>query len=142
MCIRDRRGAEALARWVHPLYGQVAPSRFIPMAEQAGLISKLSHIVLDAALAEFATWTQPRDSPPLRIAVNLSGQQLIDRNFPSQLSALLRRHGVAADQLILEITEGALLSNIDSAVTVADALDTLGVQLAPVSYTHLRAHET
>ena len=77
------RGAEALARWVHPLYGQVAPSRFIPMAEQAGLISKLSHIVLDAALAEFATWTQPRDSPPLRIAVNLSGQQLIDRNFPS-----------------------------------------------------------
>ena len=124
------RGAEALARWHHPVYGQVPPSRFIPMAEQAGLINQLGHTVLDAALAEFATWTQPADSPPLRLAVNLSGQQLTDRDFPKRVSALLRRHGVAADQLILEITEGALLSNIDSAVTVADALDTLGVQLA------------
>ena len=62
--------------------------------------------------------------------MTVSGQQLTDRDFPKRVSALLRGHGVAASQLILEITEGALLSNIDSAVSVAVALDTLGVQLA------------
>jgi EAL domain-containing protein (putative c-di-GMP-specific phosphodiesterase class I) len=124
------RGVEALARWHHPDHGQIPPLRFIPMAEQAGLITQLGLDVLDKALAEFAGWAQPDGAPPLRLAVNLSPQQLTDPDFPAQAEALLDRHQVPAGQLILEITEGALLTHVEAAGTVAAALDALGVQLA------------
>jgi diguanylate cyclase len=124
------RGAEALARWHHPDHGHIPPLRFIPMAEQAGLIARLGLHILDKALAEFAGWAQPDNAPPLRLAVNLSAQQLTDPDFPAQAKALLDRHHVPASQLILEITEGALLTHVEAAGVVAAALDNLGVQLA------------
>jgi diguanylate cyclase len=124
------RGAEALARWNHPVHGPIPPLRFIPMAEQAGLVVQLGLQLLDLALAEFAGWIAPVGSPPLRLAVNLSAQQLIDPGFPGQVKALLDRHRIPATQLILEITEGQLLTRVEAASVVAAALDASGVQLA------------
>ncbi len=124
------RGGEALARWHHPVHGQIPPLRFIPMAEHAGLAAELGIDILDKALAELASWVQPVDAPPLRIAVNLSAQQLIDLDFPAQTRALLARHRVPASQLILEITEGALLTDVEAAGRVAADLHAIGVHLA------------
>lgn len=124
------RGAEALARWHHPEHGHIPPLHFIPMAEQAGLIEPLGLDILNKALAGFACWAQPGDSPPLRLAVNLSARQLTDPDFPGHVTALLDRHHVASGQLILEIAEGALLTNAEEVGAVAAALDSLGVLLA------------
>ena len=124
------RGAEALARWNHPEHGPIPPARFIPMAEQAGLINQLGLGILDMALAEFAGWQQPSGSAPLVLTVNVSGHQLADPGFPGQVLTLLQRHHVAASQLILEISEAALLTHVEPAADFAAALDRSGVRLA------------
>ncbi len=122
-------GVEALARWTHPTRGAVRPDRFITMAEQAGLIRSLGLRMLDKALAELTGWDALGEHR-LRLAVNVSAQQLVDPAFPQQVKALLKRHGTSADRLILEITEGALISDVAPAVRVAHELDALGINLA------------
>jgi len=122
-------GVEALARWTHPTRGAVRPDRFIPMAEQAGLIRSLGLRMLDKALGELTGWDALSERR-LTLAVNVSAQQLVDPAFPDQVTGLLDRHGIGAGRLILEITEGALISDVAPAVRVARELDALGINLA------------
>ncbi|MGI5507130.1 putative bifunctional diguanylate cyclase/phosphodiesterase [Lentzea sp. CA-135723] len=121
-------GAEVLCRWQHPRHGLLGPDRFIPAAEETGLIEPLTQYVLDHALAQCRAWhLDGRDVP---ISVNVGAQCLHDRTFPEQVSVLLERHRVPADVLTLEITESAIIADPHRASDVLTRLRDLGVRLS------------
>ena len=117
-------GVEALLRWTHPTRGPIAPSVFIPLAEQSGLMSKLGEIVLRRALTDGARW------PTLSMAVNLSPLQIRDRWLVDLVAAIIAETGIAASQVVLEVTEGVLIDNLQEAQARLEALRALGVRLA------------
>ena len=98
-------GVEALARWRRPGFGEVPPSLFIPAAERHGLIDRLTEWGLRAALRQWADWHG--QGLTTRLAFNLSALSLRDIDFPDRLDLLCRSQGVPADQIVLEVTEGA-----------------------------------
>ena len=97
-------GFEALVRWRHPERGMISPAAFIPAAEECGLIVPIGRMVLEQACAFAATWR-----PRCRVAVNLSPVQFRDTGLPEVLGGILRRTGLPADLLELEVTEGVLI---------------------------------
>ena len=122
---------EALVRWQHPERGLVGPGEFVPFAEESGLIDLIGEYVLATACREVASWSEMFGARPLpRMSVNLSARQLLDRRLPGRVDAILERHGVPADQLILEVTESALMRDPQTAVASLNALRRLGVGLA------------
>jgi diguanylate cyclase (GGDEF)-like protein len=118
-------GFEALARWQHPARGAISPSKFVPLAEEAGLIGKIGEWVLRAALEEAAHWPDH-----VRVAVNLSPLQFNDPHVVDMVSKHLCETGVRADRLELEITEGVFLAEGDSTDETFAKLKDLGVRLA------------
>jgi diguanylate cyclase (GGDEF)-like protein len=119
---------EALARWHHPELGAVPPDEFIPVAERSGLIGPLTTQVLDGSLAAVAEWrSQGQD---LSIAVNLSTRSLHDADLVHEVSRLLRRHGVPASRLTLEVTESSVMADPARATAVLHQLRDLGVRLS------------
>jgi diguanylate cyclase (GGDEF)-like protein len=118
-------GFEALVRWQHPSRGAISPDKFVPLAEEAGLIGKIGEWVLETALAEAARWPDQ-----VRIAVNLSPIQFNDPGIVRLVEALLKRSGVRADRLELEITEGVFLADGDTTDDTFAKLKKLGVRLA------------
>ncbi|MBN6113324.1 EAL domain-containing protein [Xanthomonas bonasiae] len=100
-------GVEALARWRHPQNGQIAPDRFIALAEREGLIHALTASVADQAMARLATWKQ--SGFRLTLAINLSPCLLQDPGLLDELHSQLRRHGLVPADVILEITESSLV---------------------------------
>ena len=124
-------GVEALVRWHHPERGLVPPAEFIPLAEQTGLIAGIGEWVLDTALRQAVHWTSARfDDAPLAVWVNISARQLNDPALVGVVADGLRRHGIDASQLGIEITESALLEDAEGAVTALSSLRELGVRLA------------
>jgi EAL domain-containing protein (putative c-di-GMP-specific phosphodiesterase class I) len=121
-------GVEALVRWEHPDLGWIAPDEFIPVAERSGLIGPLTSHVLDRSLAACAQWR--RAGHDVGIAVNLSARSLHDADLVAEVDRLLRRHGVPAQQLTLEVTEGSVMADPTRAVAVLHALRELGVRLS------------
>jgi diguanylate cyclase (GGDEF)-like protein/PAS domain S-box-containing protein len=117
-------GYEALIRWQHPVKGQVPPMEFIPLAEETGLIHELGARALNLACQEALRW------PDLKLAVNLSPLQFRRSGLVEGIAQLLAETGFPAERLELEITEGALLRNIDQARNVILALKQLGVRIA------------
>lgn len=120
---------EALARWDSPKFGQVSPAEFIPIAEEAGLILQIGEWVTRTVCATGAGWMREGLEVP-RIAVNVSGVQFADRNFADKLQAMLAETGFPASKLELEVTETALVSNLDSALRQIARLRELGVTFA------------
>ena len=118
-------GFEALVRWQHPVRGLISPSKFIPLAEEAGLIGKIGEWVLKTALEEARQWPDH-----VRIAVNLSPLQFNDPGIITTVSNHLRDSGVRAERLELEITEGVFLAEGDSTDETFAQLKRLGVRLA------------
>ena len=116
---------EALLRWNHPTRGAVSPEKFVPLAEECGMIGKIGAFVLEQALAEAAKWP---DS--VRVAVNLSPIQFNDPAIIDTVTAALARHQVRADRLELEITEGVFLGDNDETDGTFAALKSVGVRLA------------
>jgi EAL domain-containing protein (putative c-di-GMP-specific phosphodiesterase class I) len=112
-------------RWTHPTRGAISPDKFIPLAEEAGLIGKIGEFVLQAALAEAATWPDQ-----VRVAVNLSPLQFNDPAIVATVARLLGESGVRAGRLELEITEGVFLAEGDSTDETFAKLKDLGVRLA------------
>ena len=120
--------AEALVRWNHPQYGLVPPEEFIPSAEQTGVIRPLTLWVIDRALGQVATWASA--GVDLNISINLSVRSLQDRQLPGQVQDLVMRHKANPSQVILEITESAIMSDPLTARRVMRRLSNMGFQLS------------
>jgi predicted signal transduction protein with EAL and GGDEF domain len=118
-------GFEALLRWVHPVRGNVSPSVMIPVAEASRLIVELGAWVIEAACAAAVTWSVPH-----RVAVNLSAAQFRDGNLPDIVANILRKTGLPACRLELEVTESLLIDSADLALTALGELKQIGVSIA------------
>jgi diguanylate cyclase (GGDEF)-like protein/PAS domain S-box-containing protein len=122
-------GFEALVRWQHPQDGLVPPDRFIPVAEETGLILALGDWVLDTACAQLRAW-QDAGQTKLRMAVNLSLHQLRTPGLAERVAETLARHGLSGADLELEITESAAMQDARTTIGVLNQLRELGVTLA------------
>lgn len=122
-------GSEALARWNHPILGSVPPSKFIPIAEETGLILDLGYQVMEAACLQTNQWQLDLNRPDLTISVNLSGRQLQQKDVIERVDDILRRTGLSPDCLELEITESILMERTDC-IGKLHRLRALGVRLA------------
>ena len=120
---------EALIRWQHPTLGMVAPMKFIPMAEETGLIVPIGDWVLLAACRQNKAW-QEAGLPPMRICVNVSARQFKEKNWVSRVAGALRESGLAAKYLELELTESLIMQDVAQAVATMRELQILGVQLS------------
>ena len=118
-------GFEVLARWDHPLSGMIEPDRFIPVAEEHGLIGRLSEQVMLAGMTEAANW-----DPSIKLSVNISPSQLADSWLAQRILRLLTEAGFPAERLMVEITESSLFSDLDLARTIVTSLKNQGIRLA------------
>ena len=118
-------GFEALARWAHPVRGQVSPAEFIPIAEESGLIVEMGEWILRQACREAASWPKP-----LQVAVNLSPAQFMHGDVVGLVHAILIETGLAPGRLELEITEGVLIEDFDRGLALLRRLKALGVRIS------------
>jgi EAL domain-containing protein (putative c-di-GMP-specific phosphodiesterase class I) len=118
-------GFEVLARWIHPLSGVIGPDVFIPVAEEIGLIGRLSEQVITEALREAANW-----DAKLKISVNISPSQLADGWLAQRVVRILSETAFPAERLVIEVTESSLFADLDLARTIATSLKNQGIRLA------------
>ncbi len=122
-------GVEALLRWHHPTDGMISPDRFIPVAEETGLIVNIGEWVLRQACIEMKHWIDA-GLKPLRVAVNVSARQLRRRDFCETVAGALAESGLPAELLELEITESSVMENPQDAIQILESLGRMGVTLA------------
>jgi diguanylate cyclase (GGDEF)-like protein/PAS domain S-box-containing protein len=122
-------GMEALLRWRHPELGAVMPDRFIPVAEESGLIKPLTRWVLNEACRQLAAWRADGMDIP-RVSVNVSVTDFTDAGFPQFLAWTLQQHGLQPLDLILEITESTMLDKRASVMAVIEALHAFGIRMS------------
>ena len=122
-------GAEALIRWRHPDLGLVSPLRFIPLAEETGLIEPIGEWVLHTAVTQGAAWRQA-GMPPLFLAVNVSVRQFRQPNFAERVGQILRDSGFDPHYLELELTETMLMTHTEENIETLSRLKTLGLRIA------------
>jgi diguanylate cyclase (GGDEF)-like protein/PAS domain S-box-containing protein len=120
---------EALVRWQHPEMGMVAPARFIPLAEETGMILPLGAWVLQSACRQLVEW-QRQGRPYLRVAVNVSARQMAEQDFVAGVAGVLAETGLDPATLELELTESAVMNDVEHAIGVMLELKKLGVKLA------------
>jgi EAL domain-containing protein (putative c-di-GMP-specific phosphodiesterase class I) len=118
-------GFEALCRWNHPVRGPIGPDKFVPLAEECGMIGKIGQFVLRTAIAQAAQWP---DS--VRIAINLSPIQFNDPSIVEIVGAIIAETKIRAERVELEITEGVFLADSDATDVTFARLKALGVRLA------------
>ena len=123
-------GLEALVRWQHPTQGFIAPSLFIPLAEESDLILELGEFVLRTACEQIKTWERA-GVPVVPLAVNISALQLQRGGFADSVRRVLRETGMQPEQLALEITESALMENMKERVAELQSLraDGVGIEI-------------
>jgi diguanylate cyclase (GGDEF)-like protein/PAS domain S-box-containing protein len=129
---KDERiiGAEALLRWTHPAHQQVPPSVFIPVAEDTGLILQLGRWVLDAACACLARWALDGATAQLTLSVNVSAHQFRRPDFVADVLRVVAASAINPERLKLELTETALVGDIDDAVRKITALKQAGIRFS------------
>jgi diguanylate cyclase (GGDEF)-like protein len=125
---RRLAGAEALVRWRHPARGLLEPDKFVPVADQGGLMTAMTDRILTTALEQYEAWKSQGLWLPL--AVNVGAACLLDKDFPTRVATLLREHHVPAADLTLEITETALVTDPAPAAAGLAALRDLGVKVS------------
>jgi diguanylate cyclase (GGDEF)-like protein/PAS domain S-box-containing protein len=123
-------GAEALIRWIHPEYGIVSPAKFIPLAEETGLILPIGNWVLKTACAQIKSWERDEETRNLALAINVSASQFHQADFVEQVQAVVKNYSINPYLLKLELTESMLLGDIDNTVTTMNRLSMIGVQLS------------
>jgi len=121
-------GAEALLRWQHPQQGLVLPKRFIPVAEQLGMISPITDWVLDTALEHSRHWKA--DGESVAISINVSARSFQSPGLISRIRQALAKAGVDGSQLEVEITEDTLMSDLELGASILQELSSLGVSIA------------
>jgi diguanylate cyclase (GGDEF)-like protein/PAS domain S-box-containing protein len=122
-------GVEALLRWRHPHLGDISPARFVPMAEECGLIDDLGHWVLRQACRQIADW-RLRGVPVPRVAVNLSPSNFADVQLPARVAQVLSSHALEPGALALEMTESVMLSDAPAVLANLGRLQASGVRLS------------
>jgi diguanylate cyclase (GGDEF)-like protein/PAS domain S-box-containing protein len=122
-------GAEVLCRWTHPELGSISPARFIALAEESGLISKLGKWVCEQACIQGKRWLDA-GIPPFIIAVNVSAQQFNHSDVVANIQAILEKTQFPARYLELEFTESGLLDNLERSLKTIDRLKKLGIKLS------------
>ncbi len=120
-------GSEALVRWRHPRYGMVSPAKFIPLAEENGLILPLGQWVLETACIQLANWATRPETVHLTMAVNVSAHQFRQDDFVDQVLEVLERTGASPYKLKLELTESMLVANVEDIIMKMIALKAKGV---------------
>jgi diguanylate cyclase (GGDEF)-like protein len=121
-------GAEALIRWRHPIRGDVPPGVLLPIAERTGLMPQLTLWVLDKAVAQAARWR--RANLDIRMAVNVSAVVLVDATLPDHIDATLKRHALTPDNLVVEVTEDAVMRDPRRAIDILERIKQAGVDIA------------
>lgn len=116
---------EALVRWRHPTRGLVPPPEFVPVAEETGMIVALGEFVLQRACRDAATWPSG-----VKVAVNVSALELDNPGFLKGLEAILAASGLPASSLQIEVTETAVMSNIQRSITLLNEIRALGIEVA------------
>ncbi|MCK5091813.1 MAG: bifunctional diguanylate cyclase/phosphodiesterase [Gammaproteobacteria bacterium] len=124
-CIRE---VEALVRWDHETHGIIGPDEFIPLAEQSGLIQSLTVWVLNEALDQCRKWNQAGVN--ISVSVNLSAHSLLDLEIPDMVAGMLAAHEIPSSQLVLEITETAMMADMDRTMEILTRLSNMGVSLS------------
>lgn len=124
-------GFEALVRWKHRQRGLVSPAQFIPLAEETGLILPLGHWVLEEACCQMKEWTRTYpDHLPLQMSVNLSSRQFVQPNLIEQIESILHATALNPRFLKLELTESAVMDNVESAIKHLQEIRALGIELS------------
>jgi diguanylate cyclase (GGDEF)-like protein len=121
-------GMEALLRWKHPGRGMISPLEFIPLAEETGLIIAIGEWVLRTACAQLQTWIAS-GWPAMRMAVNISVRQLLQKNFAATVEQALKETGLPPQLLELEITESTLMERAEDTLQILHRLHSIGVRL-------------
>jgi diguanylate cyclase (GGDEF)-like protein len=120
---------EALARWAHPTLGEIPPAKFIPIAEESGLIVSLGAFIMDRACAEAVKW-QSASSDPIQVAVNVSSLQFVRDTFVEEITEVLHHTGLKPSLLQIELTESVMVSGAERVAETMKRLRALGVSLA------------
>jgi diguanylate cyclase (GGDEF)-like protein len=124
-------GVEALVRWRHPVRGLVPPAEFIPLAEETGLILPLGQFVLQEACRQMGEWRRAHpELDGLVVSVNLSPRQFRQSDLDQQVADALERSGLDAASLCLEVTEGVMVEDVESATSTLNRLTALGVAIS------------
>lgn len=120
---------EALIRWQHPTLGLISPMKFIPMAEESGLIVPIGDWVLHEACRQNKAW-QDAGLPPMMVCVNVSARQFKEPNLISRVVNALKDSGLEAQYLELEVTESLIMQDVEMAVAMMNELQSLGVRIS------------
>ncbi|MBL6999008.1 MAG: bacteriohemerythrin [Gammaproteobacteria bacterium] len=115
-------GAEALIRWIHPDHGMIPPLKFIPLAEETGLIIPLGQWILETACAQLQAWQQDNRFQHLTISINISTRQFHQADFTSRILDAIEATGIDPLRLKLELTESILLNDIEDTIAKMNAL--------------------
>jgi diguanylate cyclase (GGDEF)-like protein len=124
--------AEALVRWQHPTLGLIPPIKFLPLAEEAGLMGALTRLVLEQAIAQCAAWRAAAAGPgrELSVSVNVSATDLLHEGFAALIAGLLAQHEQPASCLVIEITETSVITEFERSRAVVQELRDLGVAVS------------
>jgi len=128
MKTRQLIGVESLVRWNHPTLGMIYPDSFIPLAEQAGLISKLTHWVIDHSIKQNQLWQQ--QNLLITMSVNISADDIISLTLPEQMTKLLSENQLDPTILTLEVTESALMGELVTSLDILTRLRLKGISLS------------
>ena len=121
-------GAEALVRWQHPIHGLVFPDKFIPLAEETGVIESLTNEILDLAIQQCCQWKN--QGLFIKTSINLSAKNISSLQIPEQLRSLVRRNHLDPSMSVLEVTESALMGNLTTSLDILTRLRLKGFQLS------------
>ncbi len=121
-------GFEALLRWNHPTKGFISPAKFIPVAEDSGLIIPMTDWILTEACLQIAKWQKIRDD--LTISINLSGKHFAMESLPSEVASIINKTGAKPESVRLEVTETSAMENPSQSLKSLNALKELGVKLS------------
>lgn len=128
----DIISAEALLRWQHSSMGYISPAEFIPLAEQTGIINRLTYWVLEQALYNCNQWREFNIQLP--VSINLSVYNLRDADFIQTIDKIIKRQASTPESIIFEITESAMMQNQSHAIELLNELDNMGIQLSIDDY--------
>jgi EAL domain-containing protein (putative c-di-GMP-specific phosphodiesterase class I) len=120
-------GAEALIRWIHPERGFISPAKFIPIAEEIGLIQPIGWWVLKTACAQLKAWQEDPCTSNLIMSVNVSAKQFHQADFADQVKTALQLYDANPKLLKLELTESMLLDNIEDTISTMNSLKDMGI---------------